>query len=44
MDRRTIWAILLMMAIAVAPAIFMNKPVAPPQGGEAGRRGSGEAA
>jgi YidC/Oxa1 family membrane protein insertase len=29
MDRRTIWAILLMMAIAVAPAIFMKKPVAP---------------
>ena len=26
MDRRTIWAILLMMAIAVVPAIFMKKP------------------
>jgi YidC/Oxa1 family membrane protein insertase len=29
MDRRTIWAILLMMAIAVAPAIFMKHPAAP---------------
>ena len=29
MDRRTIWAILLMMAIAVVPAIFLKKPVAP---------------
>ena len=34
MDRRTVWAILLMMAIAIAPAIFMKqKP--------AGQRGSG---
>jgi YidC/Oxa1 family membrane protein insertase len=41
MDRRTIWAILLMMAIAVAPAIFMKKPAAPPSGGAAGQRGSG---
>jgi YidC/Oxa1 family membrane protein insertase len=40
MDRRTIWAILLMMAIAVAPAIFLKKPAS---GGEAGRRGSGAA-
>jgi YidC/Oxa1 family membrane protein insertase len=39
MDRRTIWAILLMMAIAVAPAIFLKKPVAPAaRGGEAGRQ------
>jgi YidC/Oxa1 family membrane protein insertase len=38
MDRRTIWAILLMMAIAVAPAIFMKKP---PARGAAGQRGSG---
>jgi YidC/Oxa1 family membrane protein insertase len=37
MDRRTIWAILLMMAIAIAPAIFLKKP---PVGREAGRRGS----
>jgi YidC/Oxa1 family membrane protein insertase len=37
MDRRTIWAILLMMAIAVAPAILMKKP---PGGGEARKRGS----
>jgi YidC/Oxa1 family membrane protein insertase len=36
MDRRTIWAILLMMAIAVAPAIFMKKP---PASGAAGLRG-----
>jgi YidC/Oxa1 family membrane protein insertase len=28
MDRRTIWAILLMMAIAVAPAILLKKPAA----------------
>ena len=41
MDRRTIWAILLMMAIAIAPAIFLKKPVAPAaRGGEAGKRGS----
>ena len=33
MDRRTIWAILLMMTIAIAPAIFMKKTVAPPAGG-----------
>jgi YidC/Oxa1 family membrane protein insertase len=26
MDRRTIWAILLMMVIAIAPAIFFKKP------------------
>src|SRR5215218_9403656 len=37
MDRRTIWAILLMMVIAIAPAIFMKK--AP-----AGQRGSGAVA
>jgi YidC/Oxa1 family membrane protein insertase len=41
MDRRTIWAILLMMAIAVAPAIFMKKPVTPAPRGAAGERGSG---
>ncbi|MGH7509075.1 MAG: membrane protein insertase YidC [Gemmatimonadales bacterium] len=35
MDRRTIWAILLMMAIAVAPAVFMKR-----ESGEAGKRGS----
>ena len=35
MDRRTIWAILLMMAIAVAPAIFMKKP---PASGATGQR------
>ena len=37
MDRRTIWAILLMMAIAVAPAIFMKKP---PNSGAPGQPGS----
>src|SRR3954470_11203974 len=37
MDRRTIWALLLMMAIAIVPAIFLKKP----QGsGNAGKRGS----
>src|SRR3954462_8284999 len=39
MDRRTIWAILLMMVIAIVPAIFLKKPVA--QGGAAGPRGGG---
>jgi len=37
MDRRTIWAILLMMAIAIAPAIFMKQPRG---SGDAGTRGS----
>ena len=42
MDRRTIWAILLMMVIAVAPALFLKKQ--PPQGsGAAGQRGSDSA-
>jgi YidC/Oxa1 family membrane protein insertase len=41
MDRRTIWAILLMMAIAIAPAIFMKKP---PRSVDAGKRGSQTAA
>jgi YidC/Oxa1 family membrane protein insertase len=30
MDRRTVWAILLMMAIAVAPALFLKKPAPGP--------------
>jgi YidC/Oxa1 family membrane protein insertase len=38
MDRRTVWAILLMMVIAIAPAMFMKKP---PASGAAGQRGSG---
>src|SRR4051812_38591421 len=39
MDRRTIWAILLMMTIAIVPAIFLKKPVAPAaRGGEAGKQ------
>jgi YidC/Oxa1 family membrane protein insertase len=38
MDRRTIWAILLMMVIAIAPAIFLKKA---PASGAAGQRGSG---
>jgi YidC/Oxa1 family membrane protein insertase len=37
MDRRTVWAILLMMAIAVAPAIFLKKPRG---SAEPGKRGS----
>ncbi len=35
MDRRTVWAILLMMAIATAPALFIKRPAstgAPPAG------------
>jgi YidC/Oxa1 family membrane protein insertase len=38
MDRRTIWAILLMMVIAIAPAILFRKP---PVSGAAGQPGSG---
>ncbi|HET6837457.1 MAG TPA: membrane protein insertase YidC [Gemmatimonadales bacterium] len=38
MDRRTIWAILLMMAIAVAPAIFMKKPPSSRAAGQPGSR------
>jgi YidC/Oxa1 family membrane protein insertase len=38
MDRRTIGAILLMMAIAVAPALFLKKPA---RNAAAGQRGSG---
>ena len=38
MDRRTIWAILLMMVIAIAPAIFMKKS---PAGDTAGPPSSG---
>src|SRR5690349_20398228 len=38
MDGRTIWAILLMMTIAIVPAIFIKRP---PAGGAAGQRGSG---
>jgi YidC/Oxa1 family membrane protein insertase len=29
MDRRTVWAILLMMVIAIVPAIFLKRPSAP---------------
>jgi YidC/Oxa1 family membrane protein insertase len=29
MDRRTVWAILLMMVIAIAPAIFIKRPPTP---------------
>jgi YidC/Oxa1 family membrane protein insertase len=36
MDRRTIWAILLMMAIAVIPAVFMKKPASPAGGRDNG--------
>src|SRR4029079_19035626 len=38
MDRRTIGAILLMMAIAVAPALFLKKPA---RNAGAGQRASG---
>ena len=38
MDRRTIWAILLMMTIAIVPAIFIKRP---PASGAAAQRGSG---
>src|SRR5687768_9047433 len=37
MDRRTVWAILLMMVIAIAPMFLMKQP---PRGA-AGQRGSG---
>ena len=30
MDRRTVWAILLMMVIAIVPAIFLKRPPGPP--------------
>ncbi len=33
MDRRTVWAILLMMVIAVAPALFLKRPANRPGGG-----------
>jgi|tagenome__1003787_1003787.scaffolds.fasta_scaffold20878761_1 YidC/Oxa1 family membrane protein insertase len=36
MDRRTIWAILLMMAIAVIPAIFLKKSAGPAAGRDRG--------
>src|SRR4051812_23212009 len=40
MDRRTIGAILLMMVIAVAPALFLKKPNASStRGGALGQRG-----
>lgn len=45
MDRRTVWAILLMMVIAIAPALFLEKPKpapSPASPGVAGQR-SGEA-
>jgi YidC/Oxa1 family membrane protein insertase len=39
MDRRTIWAILIMMVIAVAPALFLKKPAPHPAA-----RGAGDTA
>src|SRR5262245_39334926 len=36
MDRRTIWAILIMMVIAVAPAFLLKKPAPRPAAQEAG--------
>ena len=49
MDRRTVWAILLMMVIAIAPALFLKKPKpvapkAPAGSGAEGRRDSGAVA
>jgi YidC/Oxa1 family membrane protein insertase len=41
MDRRTIWAILLMMAIAIVPAFFTKKPTGR---GAAGQRGGTDSA
>jgi YidC/Oxa1 family membrane protein insertase len=41
MDRRTVWAFLLIMAIAIAPAILFKKPAG---SGEAGKRVSETAA
>src|SRR3954467_636654 len=32
MDRRTVWAILLMMVIAITPAIFIKRPPRPAPG------------
>src|SRR5687768_13062540 len=40
MDRRTVWAILLMMVIAVAPALFLKKPAEQRPNGAVGERGS----
>ena len=34
MDRRVLWAILLMMAIAIAPTFFLKKPVPRPPASE----------
>ena len=39
MDRRTVWAILLMMVIAVAPALFLKKPAEQRASGAVGQRG-----
>jgi YidC/Oxa1 family membrane protein insertase len=46
MDRRTVWAILLMMAIAIAPAIFFKRTPKPagPVAGPAARPDTGAAA
>jgi YidC/Oxa1 family membrane protein insertase len=35
MDRRTVWAILIMMVIAIAPALFIKRPALPPTAGSA---------
>jgi YidC/Oxa1 family membrane protein insertase len=37
MDRRAIWAILLMMVIAIAPAFFLKRPPGGTAGGQGGR-------
>ena len=48
MDRRTVWAILLMMVIAIAPALFLEKPKPgvpnAPAGGAVGQKDRGAVA
>jgi YidC/Oxa1 family membrane protein insertase len=40
MDRRTVWAILLMMVIAIVPAIFIKRPASPPTAADSTARDS----
>jgi YidC/Oxa1 family membrane protein insertase len=40
MERRVVWAILLMMVIAIAPAIFSKKPAGEPGSGAGGEPGT----
>jgi YidC/Oxa1 family membrane protein insertase len=43
MDRRTVWAILLMMVIAIVPAIFIKRPPRPAPGATAADTGAAAA-